>query len=409
MDKKTSEQWSRTELIFLGFDPTDYGSRDMYESGNSPSDRIERLMKTPGSEMARENLYKNIEELDTRLSTFPEDTLNFDQVIKQTVIDIVIENADDKVAAGMFIKSLDEPSKLFKHLQETRNAVVNFSKGINQNLEGSRGQLLTIRQLLLMEFVATTHDLGKLLGSMNAQIDSDHEVIYKNVIGKYLVGKSFISSQGALIFEEDDVRFIVGLASFHEDLWREETFAEQTDSLKRQFDPKKDVNGAIERARMIFHFIDICGEAIGFDNNGLLAIKNNEDFEERFVDLYRRHIKLPIKIEGGEKSQDWTRGKVSRAKWALGGVTGLTWTLDLLRKGWNIKVSPNLIDKFEWAIIRVLNEAEVASVSVIKNKKTKYVLTPYLDQTRAEALIELEKGYKEIVRVKKLLEAEMSG
>jgi hypothetical protein len=88
---------------------------------------------------------------------------------------------------------------------------------------------------------------------------------------------------------------------------------------------------------------------VRFDR-GELKIVNEDAFEARFIDLFKRHIKLPI--------GDWAKGKVFRPQWGLYGVAGLTSTFRILKDEWGINVDPNLTISVQDGITGVLKAAE---------------------------------------------------
>ncbi len=382
------------ETRFLGFKESDYLNGIFYSPEDSPTTRIDKLISIKENFEAREQMAINIGLLERGLEVLDKEESfdRYDLRLKALFLGIALES---KNANLVFLKGLYKPGELFQHLDEVNQTVTSISSGLSKYLNShERGQLLTERQLLLMEFSGSTHDLPKLLGSMNAQIDSDHEVIYRKIIGKHLLGKSFVASnKETVIFSAEDVRFIIGLSGFHEDIWREKAFSEQHNSLKEKFEPDKpeNLNKAVERARMIFHFEDIFGNSIGFNEQGELCIKDDEKsdkaFQDRFVDLFRRHIQLPIQIIGGDKKDNWSRGKVLRPEWGLNGVAGLVQTFTELQSGWGIKVHPDLIKKVQGAIEQVLKEALAAAEDALKNPETKYefVKLKEVDEKATEA------------------------
>ncbi len=412
----------REAVKYLGFTKNAYEIPGIYDEGLTPDDRLNLLLTKPGAELARERMFKNVVKLRERLELLDKGLPNFDEVLKRIITEIAIEDVHENIfdevqkkKALTFIANLGSKEdqfkgELFNHLDETRRTTTNLFNSIGDRLNGERGQLLTQRQTLLMEFVAATHDLPKLLGGMNAQIDPDHEIIYHEVIGVFLDGQKFTSSKGEIVIgqDKDDVDFIIRLASFHEDIWREEAFADQVDSLQREIDPEEDTDEAVERARTIFHFIDIFGDAIGFDNKNVLVIKDPDAFSTRFIDLYRRHINLPLINEvSGLKEENWTRGKVFRPGWGLHGVSGLTWTFAELTKGWGIDVDPQLIASVELGILGVLQEAITLCEQVIEGVPNNYTVIIPEGSDRETVITNLEKPYAILVNTWERLSAEI--
>jgi len=376
----TIERNTDEELLYLGFGEEAYHNTDpMYEDGNRPTDRLHSLLQSSENRAARHQMMLNLALFEEGLQRAKKGEVDLAIEIKKIIRDLRINQARALKEPGQakerfrqlkFLYNLGHNGGLFEHLDEAHGTASRFFTEIGPHLYSEkRGRLLTARQTYLMEFVAATHDLPKLLGDLNAQIDPDHEVIYQQIIGKYAEGHYFIASNGQKItLTAEDVQFITGVVGMHEDIWREETFAQQVSSFEHEIDPAIDLNEAIERGRMIFHFVDIFGNALEFNEHRELMIKDEAAFEARFIDLFRRHLQMPIKVEGGPKSQDWTRGKVFRPQWGLEGVAGLTHTFTALFEGWGIKINPTLIQKVEAGIAQVLNEALIAANEVLDHK-----------------------------------------
>lgn len=359
------ETLSSDNSFYLGLGEEAYKDGFDYARGDAIVDRIRLLLKdVPGSNEARARMAMNVDELGRRLAEKSE-TEQFDEFLKNTIKQILLDVSppENRIEVEKLLAFMETKGQLFPHLNETGDSSVAFFGNIDNILsENSEAGLFKKRHVDLMEFVARTHDLPKLLGGLNAQIDPDHEVIYREVICKHLVGKNFKTARGeVIIFDQADVDFIKQVAGKHEDIWREGQFAKQVKSLEK---PISATNGKIEtvaeevyveRARCIFHFLDIFGNAVRFDNN-VLTIVDSEAFKARFIDLYQRHIKLPI-VTTESGIVDWTKGKVNRAEWGLHGVTGLTWTFEAL-ESWGVKVDPELIIKVQEGIMGVLKQAK---------------------------------------------------
>jgi len=375
----TPELAAESDITYLGFSAAAYDNENpMYEDGHRPLDRIAKLNPT-----AREQMTRNVTEFDDAMS---QADINVDIAIemKKIIRDMRIRQAREfgipnnatpgqinelekkRFKSLKFLYNLGRNGGLFEHLDETRQSAVHFFNGLKDQLNsGKYGELLTPKQVELIEFVAATHDLPKLLGDLNAQTDCDHEIIYREILSKHLKGHFFMTSSGEKItIDEDDVIFVTEVVGMHEDIWREKTFAAQVDSLTTPLaeDPKARLEQQIKRGRMLFHIIDIFGAALQFNAEGQLVIQDMQAFQLRFVDLFRRHLNLPIKaLSGNKKEEDWQRGKVLRPQWGLEGVSGLNGTFRALKDGWGIDVSPELIKDVAQQILNVLTEAEVAA------------------------------------------------
>lgn len=363
------ETESSVDTAYLGLGESAYIDGFNYAKNETVTDRINFLLKTvDGSTEARVKMATNVKEFDKRLRGADE-AVFFDDFLKQTIKDILLETAtvDEKQKVSDFLTFLESKGQLFSHLDETGNACHTFFDNIKEKISDEREiGLLKKRHIALMEFIARTHDLPKLLGSLNAQIDPDHEVIYREIVCKNLIGKRYkTENEEIVVFNEEDVRFIKAVAGKHEDIWREEQFAEQAKALEPNITVTEDVY--IERARCIFHFIDIFGMAVSFDETNKLTIVDRVAFKSRFIDLYQRHIKLPISPIQSD-GVDWTKGKVTRPEWGLHGVTGLSWTFEGL-ENWGIKIDPELVKEVQNGIFDVLKTAKSSLRDSLKSQQ----------------------------------------
>jgi len=361
---------------------------EVLPSSPTIAERLDIILENHKSVKARELLLRAVLKFDYDLTEYDRknDQRSYDiqllEIVKKIASDMVpaLPGEEQKRASDM-IQNLKESPWLFFHLNKTGNSIADFFKKTEQFTKGEN-ELLSPKQMDLMEFVGRTHDICKLLGSLNAQIDPDHEIIYREIIGKHLEGKAFVTHDGRkIVFEAEDVRFIIGVVGLHEDIYREEGFAHQAESLKKENNPQ-DIEVAIARGRTILHFVDIFGDAVKFQD-GSLRIVDQDAFQTRFIDLFRRHIKLPIvstetkltMVDGEVKEEqfftEWFLGKVFRPQWGEHGVSGLTWTFEILRDEWGINVDPALIPAVQDGIIQVLKEAE-AAIEGVRGGDPKY-------------------------------------
>ncbi len=389
--------------FYLGLGESAYDDEFDYAKGETIADRIEQLLKDiPGSKEARKKMTANVKRLGEKLAEADE-AVFFDDFLKQTIKNIVLEaaeGAEEKRKTSDFFVFLESKGQLFAHLDETGGSSVAFFDSIKQIIskDNNEGGLLGERQVDLLEFIALTHDLPKLLGGLNAQIDPDHEVIYREVIGKYMLGKKFKTKRGEIItFGEEDVKFVKQVAGAHEDIWREDQFARQTKSLEKSSQASEETY--VDRARCLFHFLDIFGNAVRFDERKVLTIVDREAFKARFIDLYQRHIKLPISPRD-ERDIDWTKGKVNRAEWGLHGVAGLTWTFKAL-ESWGVKVDANLVKEVQGGILEVLKKAKSSLRDSLKSQQR------YLPNETSKN--NLRRSYRKVARVLAELKREIDG
>ncbi|KKT39955.1 hypothetical protein A3K29_03770 [Candidatus Collierbacteria bacterium RIFOXYB2_FULL_46_14] len=395
------------EVIYLGQSENSY--REDCASSPSIKERLAKLLENTNNRKARELMLRAVLRLDYVLteSDSKNDKRSYDiqliETVRQIATDMVqVLPVGDQEGARKFIGNLDKSPWLFSHLDETGHSIADFFENTRQVTTGEN-ELLSSRQMELMEFVGRTHDVCKLLGGLNAQIDPDHEIIYREIIGRHLEGKTFTTKSGhTIVFDKDDVDFIKGVVELHEDIYREEGFAHQAESLKKE-NNSRDLEVAIARGRTILHFVDIFGDAVRFQD-GVLKIVDQKAFEKRFIDLFRRHIKLPIvstdtkiiTVDGIDQEKtfitDWSLGKVFRPQWGEHGVAGLTWTFGLLKDEWGINVDPALIPAVQNGIIQVLEEA-VDAIEGVRRGDPKYHYQQGVipEKVQAQFTIDLEK------------------
>lgn len=397
---ENSEVLNNEELLrYLGYGREEYEKEFDYAEGDTPDERIDELLKKQENREARKKMVHNIVDFDKALTELEANgeafTQPFDEVLRNLAYQIAYDAAmdlkdeEERTKTLKFLAKITEPPWLFAHLDETGESIDALFTNARRN---GREQILEPRKQILMKFVALTHDLGKLMGSMNAQIDPDHEVFYRKIIGKHLEGKSF----GGIIFDEKDVEFITAVAGFHEDIFREEEFAYQATALVKTNVITPEIE--VARARTLFHFTDIFGNAVRVEK-GQLKIVNEGEFKKRFLDLFQRHIKLPILDASGV---DWSPGKVTRPEWGKHGVAGLTWTFDILSSDWGIALDPNLKAAVINGIEDILDKAEMAILGVNENNPD-YKLKLGKDDDPAlirtfldDALIRIQKAKEDI-------------
>jgi len=386
-----------------------------YDEGDSPDDRLKRHLLNKENREAREVMSQNIKDLIVDLQEAtdnPHPEISFDIQLINVVETIAICSAnqipleDKKRSTLRFISKLRQEGNLLYHLREAGDSFYEFFQKVNKG-KAETEQILKPRHATLLEFVGRTHDICKLLGSANAQIDPDHEVIYKNIVGKFLVGKTFTPTSGETItFTEADVKFITEVVGLHEDIWRESSFANQANSLKK--DTQEEDIDYVRRARSLMHFIDIFGSAVRFDGE-TLKIVNEEAFKSRFIDLFQRHIRLSIGIVNSNSDKelvDWTIGKVYRPKWGLHGVAGLTWVFESLKE-WDVQVDDELIKSVQSGISEVLFNASASIVDALTNQKKYKVIVPD-GETTSSAVASLVQRQAEIKSIQVALAEEQN-
>ncbi|MEP7166662.1 MAG: hypothetical protein ABI758_01635 [Candidatus Woesebacteria bacterium] len=310
---------------------------------------------------ARRQMGKNIKRLRMEGAQIPVSE-DFVEALTGLCIQIQLDVLDDE-GDKVFIELIaNENGGLLAHLQETAAAARDMSARFRE----LHVSVLSNRQMLLLsEAAAPLHDVIKLLGSPNAQIEADHEHVMAEIFEKIAVGKRIVAlGQGdEQILTTEDVRFLAGIVGKHEDVYREEEFAAFTQSFKQEMGTNIDDPIAIERGRMLFHLIDLFGRATDITKEGEFVIVDQEKFKDRYVNLFRRHIKLPI-----QGSFDWSKGKMFRPLWGLYAEHSVKETLFALGE-YGITVRPETIDRIVGSIQNVLVEAKIAIESSGKREE----------------------------------------
>jgi len=348
----------------LGFDEKSYTPQGVkYDPGESPLDRVNMVNADSVNQADRLKMRKTVAWLREEITH-----LDPEKDLVKCLENLFVSAALKGGTSQDFLDGLENPGQLFWHLHQTGETITKFAEVARlQTAPIIMGNLLPERTFILLEFFARTHDLGKLAGPPNAQIDPDHEVIYKEIISSNMLGRTYRSISGKeIVFDKSDVGFLEEM-SYHEDIWREESFASQIKSLNERVNLDLNPQVAVQRARMIFHFVDIFGDALNYDEKEGLTISNDKDFRRRFVDLYRRHLNLPIDESSQMNGFNWKIGKVFRPQWGLHGVAGLTWTFHALSDLWQLKIDPNLVSRVQGGIFEVLDDA----IAVINRQTSK--------------------------------------
>lgn len=171
------------------------------------------------------------------------------------------------------------------------------------------------RAALLAEVIAPLHDVLKFLGSFDAQIMPDHEVLTAALANNVFRGASVVLNGEVTKLTKRDCDFIAGVIGDHENIHKELGRSEWISS-----------RNPVERAKALFFAADTLTGAIQATGGGQNTWKfDAEQLDKRFIDLYFRHI-------------DPVKGKVFRPEWALHAVRDLSNTLDaLIASGCNIQ------------------------------------------------------------------------
>lgn len=213
---------------------------------------------------------------------------------------------------------------------------------------------------MLVEVIAPSHDLLKLLGSPFEQNVSDHEV---------LIGRLFEETGHAMKYDEAERKFGSGVFKNHENIYKEQGRTNYSLSA----DP-------VERAVAIFGLIDSVGEAL-MNDHGQLAF-NERNLELRFTDLVRRHIDRKIyKLEK------------PRPEWIISTVLDFRQTLKTLREEYGLVMDSRMPDQLVQATIKAIDQTLAAQASYKKTeqKPHQFSLTDAEILTQQETRHQLER------------------
>jgi hypothetical protein len=216
--------------------------------------------------------------------------------------------------SGLAQKELaQERSGLGLHLRE----ITDFCRAFYQTQDGASRfpDLLNDRQAaLLAQLAAPLHDVLKYLGSYQSQIMPDHEVLTAELVRQKFTGGTVMLNEKETTLTKEDVEFVASVIGDHENINKEEGRSEWVNS-----------SNPIERAKALFFVADVLtGVIVERPAASGLWGMDPEQFEERFVDLYFRHI-------------DLNKGKIFRPEWGLKAIADLSTTLDtLVEKGCDI-------------------------------------------------------------------------
>ena len=171
-------------------------------------------------------------------------------------------------------------------------------------------RLLTDREALLITYVAAPlHDLTKYLGTPQAQIMPDHEIMAAELVRRHFEEKRLALPNGAeIIFTSHDCTFLSSLIGDHENIEKE---AGRTDFISS--------HSSIERAKALFSVLDTLTGVLKREGPQPTWACDRLQLDERFTDLVYRHI-------------DLVKGKIFRPAWASLTIKDLSHTVDHLSK-----------------------------------------------------------------------------
>lgn len=212
---------------------------------------------------------------------------------------------------------------------------------LNKEGKSKMPHTLSDREAWLLAYVvAPLHDMLKYLGTPEAQLIADHEILTAALVRETFLGKRVEGSE----LKEADVAFVAGVVGDHENIFKE---------LGRvDFIRSEDV---VKRGKAVFFILDVMtgvledshganeGVTTAPQDVGVLMI-DERLLTERFIDLYARHV------HSAER-------KVFRPQWGVHTVRDLLSTLAELEAKDGLRIESGyrtfLIDK----TIGILREA----------------------------------------------------
>lgn len=155
--------------------------------------------------------------------------------------------------------------------------------------------LFTDTQAKVLAYViAPLHDLFKYLGSKDAQVAQDHEILTAQFVRDLLIGQLVDLGGEEYVLTLDDVELIAAVIGDHENLGRESgrrDFFKSTDVAERM----KAAFFLIDTLTGAFQFIDSVDAETGEVTRTFKV--NDELIQKRFIDLFVRHYDLDRKAK----------------------------------------------------------------------------------------------------------------
>ncbi len=274
------------------------------------------------------------------------------------ILDLVKQFIKD--SSGFARKQLEEkpPGGLGIHLKEVHDFTNAFL--LSPGEKSHFAAIISDRDAQLMSYVVgDIHDILKFLGSMDAQIMPDHEVMTAELIRRTFVNRKVIfAGSNEETITSEDVEFVAGVVGDHENIEKEEG---RSDFIKQ---------GRIERAKALFFVIDVLTGALkpvaGEHEHAVVTLQiDASQLWNRFGDLYLRHI-------------DPIEGKIFRPQWGSYALGDLVATFDVLEKNGLAIVPPD--GQEELTIKKALKDSMLRAIGLVLKAQTFH--TQYNDFVR---------------------------
>lgn len=326
---------------------------------NNADEAINRIqvVQSPAALQERKRYFSRYKKVLDHLKSVPggsEDT--FVAAVQKAVLEC------DPEAAVSIQKGFDHLET--KHLAGVKADLTSLLGSIGDTLHLSKRQ-----QELLINFVGPLHDLLKLLGDFdsNMQAVPDHEEFVAYIVKQF--GKKFGLS-------DEDVAFISELVGDHENIFKEKN----RDGFISSKDP-------LLEGKAVFFVSDVLTNVFSFtevDGQKSLVMKEAE-LKSRFEDLAFRHM-------------DKIEGKVFRPEWIPFALTDVEAFLRHLSNH-SIQVDPSILHKMTLAGLSAMSRAaDRNEFTEYESYKMETVFTELLVLTEAQNRTELdEQKYQQIL------------
>lgn len=262
-------------------------------------DQIEKKFGNPEDQKARsdrEAMWRNYRGLEDTLRQQPDrDAVAVTYGYIKGLNDFTKGQLENRPAGG-----------LGRHLKEVEEFPTEFL--FDSQGESRFPSVISTRETqLFVNVIAPMHDVLKFLGTYDAQVTPDHEIMIKKLVTDHFTGKHVKLAGKQETLTQEDTAFIAGIVGDHENIYKEEGRANFINSDSR-----------LERAKALFFVADTLTGAIRLNNDGSFSI-DRDQLRTRFTDLYFRHI-------------DLEKGKVFRPQWGESSIGDLLSTITTLEK-----------------------------------------------------------------------------
>lgn len=279
-----------------------YGSVGVKKYPEFAVEQINELMQDPNAAQDREEMWHNFDDLKARLQALPLGA----PLIPALEATILQMSPFARTEFGVPQTEEEQPKPrvgLAQHLEQAGM----FARTLLLNSGESRfpGILSAQQAQLLAEVITPIHDILKYLGTVEAQISTDHQVMIATLVQECFVDKTVILNGVPVSITSDMAELIANVVGNHENLFVEEG--------RREFIESKE---PAERMKAVFFVVDTLTDTLKQDEKGSWQFVPASIWQ-RLGNLYFRHI-------------DPVEGKVYRPEWGEISFADLKVILDKL-------------------------------------------------------------------------------